>query len=108
MWGLKGNLDVEFAEGDFRTNQDVPKRLREADVVVSDQRDFTIFTVSVVFQVFRTNHGPSYPFMTVFLMSSPALASRSSTTARRHSLRETYLAQRRHRRRRRTHGSGSR
>jgi hypothetical protein len=35
MWGLNGNLDVEFAEGDFRTHPAVPKRLREADVVVS-------------------------------------------------------------------------
>ena len=35
IWGLKGNLDVEVHEGDFRTHPDVGKRLREADVVVS-------------------------------------------------------------------------
>jgi len=34
MWGLKGNLDVEVHEGDFRTHPMVAKRLREADVVV--------------------------------------------------------------------------
>ncbi|RSH85586.1 Nucleosomal histone H3-Lys79 methylase [Saitozyma podzolica] len=40
MWGLKGNVDVEFAEGDFRTNADVPKRLREADVVLVNNEVF--------------------------------------------------------------------
>ena len=34
MWGLKGNLDVEVHEGDFRVHPMVAKRLREADVVV--------------------------------------------------------------------------
>jgi len=34
MWGIKGNLDVEVHEGDFRTHTHVAKRLREADVVV--------------------------------------------------------------------------
>ena len=35
MMGLKGNLDVETYEGDFRTHPMTAKRLREADVVVS-------------------------------------------------------------------------
>lgn len=35
MWGLDGNIDIDFAEGDFRGHPDVAKRLREADVVVS-------------------------------------------------------------------------
>ena len=35
MWGLHGNTDVEVYEGDFRVLPEVPKRLREADVVVS-------------------------------------------------------------------------
>ena len=36
MWGLHGNTDVEVYEGDFRVLPEVHKRLREADVVVSD------------------------------------------------------------------------
>lgn len=35
MWGLNGNTDIEFAEGDFRGNAAVARRLRDADVVVS-------------------------------------------------------------------------
>ena len=35
MWGLRGNLDVQVHEGDFRVHPQVAKRLREADVVVS-------------------------------------------------------------------------
>ena len=35
MWGVRGNLDMEVYEGDFRTHPLVSKRLQEADVVVS-------------------------------------------------------------------------
>jgi hypothetical protein len=35
MWCLNGNTDIEAHEGDFRTIPDVAKRLRDADVVVS-------------------------------------------------------------------------
>lgn len=35
MWVLKGNLDVQVHEGDFRVHKEVGRRLREADVVVS-------------------------------------------------------------------------
>lgn len=35
MWALKGNLDVQVHEGDFRVHKEVGRRLREADVVVS-------------------------------------------------------------------------
>lgn len=34
MWGLKGNLDVDVFEGDFRVHPEVGRKLREADVVV--------------------------------------------------------------------------
>jgi hypothetical protein len=35
MWCLNGNTDIEAHEGDFRIIPDVAKRLRDADVVVS-------------------------------------------------------------------------
>ena len=35
MWCLAGNPDVEVHEGDFRTISAVPKKLADADVVVS-------------------------------------------------------------------------
>lgn len=35
MWCLKGNLDVEVHEGDFRVHPEVARKLRDADVVVS-------------------------------------------------------------------------
>ncbi|WVQ62521.1 uncharacterized protein L199_000663 [Kwoniella botswanensis] len=40
MWGLKGNLDVEVHEGDFRVHPMVSKRLREADVVLVNNEVF--------------------------------------------------------------------
>ncbi|WWC85945.1 uncharacterized protein L201_000815 [Kwoniella dendrophila CBS 6074] len=40
MWGLKGNLDVEVHEGDFRVLPVVAKRLREADVVLVNNEVF--------------------------------------------------------------------
>ncbi|WVW81966.1 hypothetical protein I302_103969 [Kwoniella bestiolae CBS 10118] len=40
MWGLKGNLNVEVHEGDFRVHPMVAKRLREADVVLVNNEVF--------------------------------------------------------------------
>nr|XP_018266838.1 uncharacterized protein I303_00816 [Kwoniella dejecticola CBS 10117]OBR88996.1 hypothetical protein I303_00816 [Kwoniella dejecticola CBS 10117] len=40
MWGLKGNLDVEVHEGDFRVHPMVSRRLREADVVLVNNEVF--------------------------------------------------------------------
>ncbi|WWC66703.1 uncharacterized protein I206_100607 [Kwoniella pini CBS 10737] len=40
MWGLKGNLDVQVFEGDFRIHPMVSKRLREADVVLVNNEVF--------------------------------------------------------------------
>ncbi|KAK4686871.1 [histone H3]-lysine79 N-trimethyltransferase, partial [Tremellales sp. Uapishka_1] len=40
MWGLKGNLEMQAHEGDFRTHPDVAKRLREADVVLVNNEVF--------------------------------------------------------------------
>ncbi|WRT63690.1 uncharacterized protein IL334_000613 [Kwoniella shivajii] len=40
MWGLKGNLEVEVHEGDFRYHPLVAKRLREADIVLVNNEVF--------------------------------------------------------------------
>lgn len=40
MWALKGNLDVQVHEGDFRVHKEVGRRLREADVVLVNNEVF--------------------------------------------------------------------